>query len=69
MGGVFHLKKSRADECLVGGEIGCWEGVFHGGMVAGDGDSSQWEDVRVGGGKGVCEGTTRFFDFAALRSE
>ena len=29
-----------------GGEIGCWEGVFHGGMVAGEGDYSQREDVR-----------------------
>ena len=37
-----------------GGEIGCWEGVFHGGMVAGEGDYSQWEYVRVGGWKGVA---------------
>ena len=35
-----------------GGEIGRWEGVFHGGMVAGEGDYSQWEDVRGGGGGG-----------------
>ena len=35
-----------------GGEIGRWEGVFHGGMVAGEGDYSQREDVRGGGGGG-----------------
>ena len=34
------------------GEIGRWEGVFHGGMVAGEGDYSQWEDVRGAEGRG-----------------
>ena len=42
-----------------GGEIGCWEGVFHGGMVAGEGDYSQREDVReaedMGRGSGRFE--------------
>ncbi len=35
-----------------GGEIGRSEWVFHGGMVAGEGDNSEWEDVRGGGGGG-----------------
>ena len=31
-----------------GDEIGRWRGVFHGGMVAGEGDFSQWEEGSGG---------------------
>ena len=52
-----------------GGEIGRWEGVFHGGMVAGGGII---RNGRMSGGaeeEGIREFATRFFDFASLRSE
>ena len=36
------------DSGRCGDEIGRWEGVFHGGMVAGKGDFSQWEEGSGG---------------------
>ena len=52
-----------------GGEIGCWEGVFHGGMVAGEGDYSQREDVREAEDMGSVGAQRDSSTPAALRSE